>query len=629
MAVLKLNLEKKPYVPPIRLPERYQPDKWYIKEWELYKTATESWKTYWKRYGHADTECVDFSLCENLVLKNELKYFLSSCVEEKKVNLHTFTGHEGRMRHIINFANKYYPDSISILDIPHSEFIDYLLENKIIENTRMQDGKKLKANMEYVPQERKHRTVALFTHIQRVVTEYNERNTPEFKKDKWFTRNIAFVEEPSGSYKNLDFRNVEQIFIREQLKRYFYFKLKAQVSTGTAYNNLESIKVFIKWLYKNHPKETDFKNLTRDMLEEYFLWLRTKSGFSNIKLNRCVLVLKNYLEEGYQLGLEYFPDKPLILPTDYKFKKKPVADFYSDTEISRINELLLKMDPFYGKIVLFLEMLALRISDLITLTPDMISEITDEDGSAGLHKFQIKTNKAVSIYLTPDIHGLLMDQYNHSKELYGEDVKYIFATGKDTHISGSAIRGTVNKYFKENELRGDNGELLHFIPKKLRATKATKLLSTGFSSMEASKTLGHSNLQSLSYYANVTLDTVIDSLSPFIQKAQLLIENIGKTEFIDTSEFEKALPLCNGWCCRPIGLGICEHANYCLSCDLFRPDSRHLNYYSMQLEELKATLNVAKVNNNEPLVKKTLKDIENVERIINKVNELCRKTQKD
>lgn len=628
MAVLKLNLEKKPYVPPIKLSEKYQPDKWYIKEWEIYKTAEEAWKTYWKRYGHAETGCVDFSICKNDVVKNELKYFLSTCIEENNVNLHTFAEHEGRMKHIISFVNEYYPDNISINDIPHDKYVEYLLENKIIESPRMQDGKRLKANMEYAPIARKHRTVALFTHVQRVVTEYNERNTPEFKKDKWLTKNIPFVHEASGSYKNLDFRNVEQVFIREQLKRYFYFKLKAQIATGTAYSNLENIKNFTSWLYVKYPKETDFSNLTRDMLEEYFLWLRTQSGYSSHKINRCILSLKCYLEEGYQLGLECFPDKPLVLSTDYKFKKHIVADFYSDNEISRINELLLKMDPFYGKIVLFLEMFALRISDLITLTPDMITEITDEDG-AGLEKFQIKTNKSITLYLNPMVYGLLMDQCNYSKKLYGEDVKYIFATGKDTHITGGTIRNTVNKYFKENKIMGDNGKLLRFIPKKLRATKATMLLANGFSSMETRKELGHSDDRSLSYYGNVTLDSVIDNLDPFIQKAQILIENIGKTELIDTSEFEKALPLCNGWCCRPIGLGICEHANYCLSCDLFKPDSRHLNYYSMQLEELKAIYNIATINKNDLLIKKTEQDIAKLKEIIDKVKGLCRGTQED
>lgn len=383
------------------------------------------------------------------------------------------------------------------------------------------------------------------------------------------------------------------------------------------------IKTFTHWLYEYYPDHTDFSKLDRDIIEDYFGWLRIESGFTGHQINSCILNLKKFFEDGLLLEYDYFPTKPLVLITDYRFRKVTKAEFYSDEEMKRINKILPEIPTVYAIIIFCLEVLALRISDLVSLTPDMIEIVSNEEKDAGLYKYQLKTNNSISIYLVDSVHTLLMDQYEYSKETYGENVKYIFANGKDSYMAPGSINTEVNKLFYKHKVMGDNGKILRFRSHKFRATKATQLISSGFGAMEGKKALGHSGLQSLSYYANVSTDVVIDSLEPFINKAQTLIENIGKVQNINPDDFKNALPLCNGWCCRPASLGICEHANYCLSCNLFKPDIRHKNYYNIQLLELEATLELAKNSENELLEKKTLKDIKNIKKIIAKVDELC------
>lgn len=81
-------------------------------------------------------------------------------------------------------------------------------------------------------------------------------------------------------------------------------------------------------------------------------------------------------------------------------------------------------------------------------------------------------------------------------------------------------------------------------------------------------------------------------------------------------------PLCNGWCVRDVSnLGVCKKANSCLTCGLFKPSIEFLNNYEMQLQDVLATIEIARANDMEVLLKKNLKLKEDLERIIRVVKE--------
>lgn len=542
----------------------------------------------------------------------------------RNVSLYGFSDDEVRMKHIIRFINQSYPDNTSLLDVPDEDYVAFLLNNNIIKSAKAKDGTRINGNMEIVPVKRVNRTATILQRIRKVITEYHERNIPEQKKDFWVTKNFPFVKDMSTQRHNLDFKDIPQPYIKEQLKEYCYFKLKAAQKTGNIYQTLSRIKVFAKWLYEFSPEYKDFSNLDRDIIEEYLGWLRIESGFQTYQINNHILALKIFLEECLQLEYENIPTIPLILSKDYRFKRVRKVEYYSKEKMRRINAVIAEFPPVYATILYCFQVLALRMSDLMTLTPDMIQKVYDEE-DATLFRFQIKTHHSISICLEESDYMLLMDQYEESKSLYGENVKYIFADGPDSYISQLTVSRNLNKLFYDYKIMGDDGNILRFKSHKFRATKATLLIASGFGAVEGKKALGHSGLQSLSFYTSVQFQVIIDSLRPFVNKTEVLINNIGKIKDIRTEEFENALSLCNGWCCRPTSLGVCEHANYCLSCDLFKPDIRHKNYYELQLQELEATLEVSKNIKNELLEKKTLADIEKLKKIIERVDELCQK----
>lgn len=630
MAAIQLNTISLPKEAPLELEEPYSLDVWPIKDWKIYSEAPEAQKTRLEKFGYENDSFV-FSSFEPNLLKEEFKYFLSKRITDGTCSLQTILAYYSRGKHLFDYS-KEHPEIESIIDIDEASYSRFLVKSKIIKNVRVPDSSRVNVDMEECPVSRKNRTISLIDAIKTELEKYYQKDIPEQQKDYWKLKNFPFPEIKIGcTYKNLDFSQIRQTGIKNTVKNYFYFKLKT-IKPNTLYDKLRAIRIFLEWLYDKYPDITNLSSLNRTIIEEYLEYLKLEAGYQSANINRLIIQLKNFLDEGFILYSRDFPKNPLILNTDYRIKPVRNAGFYSDNEIKNINRALRDMPTLYASIVFCLETMALRISDLLTLTPSMIEECTN----VGVYKHQIrvekkvvkkqqKTGEDVEIYITEPIYKILMNMLDESKKKYGEDVKYIFASGKDTHISYSIVQHTINKLFYENNVLSDDGSLLRFKTHKFRATKATKLIEKGFGATEAAKALGHSSLQSLSYYSNITEDTLIDSLAPFLEKAEIYIRNMGKKAPNIAIETDKLLPLCNGWCCRPIGLGLCEHANKCLTCSLFKPDGRHLSYYQLQLQELEATLGAAMTTENQKLIDKTKEDIAAVKRIIKEVEQLCSK----
>ena len=87
------------------------------------------------------------------------------------------------------------------------------------------------------------------------------------------------------------------------------------------------------------------------------------------------------------------------------------------------------------------------------------------------------------------------------------------------------------------------------------------------------------------------------------------------------NDYEAPIALCNGWCVKSPTLGTCAKANHCLECNMFIPTIAHLSHYERQLHDVEATIAVAKANDMEVLLNKSLKTKESLENIIYKIRE--------
>lgn len=622
MSALKKLIPQSFPLPNFELPPPYSEDRWYVPTWDYYIAAPKSQQNYWNRCGHTKNPYIDFSICKNEYVREELKYFLYLCAEINKISLTNFSTYESRLRHLIRFVNEMCMHVHSVNEIDENAYIYYLKENMIISDVYEKSGTHVNRDMKKVDTFKKNRTLLLLGHLKKVVTDYHSRSESIWDKDIWDYKKIPFIDQAKlSNQRNLNFKSIKQQIMKQQIKTFCQNRI--QYNTISAVSKvLNHIKIFTEWLVNNYPKITSFDQLDRKILEDFFCWLRVESGKSTSYISTCILDLKNFFEIGMLLEFDPFLDTCLIVSSDYRTKKPINPEFYSDNEIKKIRETLKNIPTIYGKIIVCLIITALRSEDLLTLTP---ASIELKENIPTIRIYQGKTNTPINLCIPIGIYDLLQDQIQYNQKTYGENTKYIFANSLTTHISYSAVMKAINTAFYENNVMGDDGSILRFKTHKFRKTKATKLISYGFGSSTAAEALGHSGLRSLSYYANVNNKALIDSLEPYLKKVDILVSNIGKTQKLFDIDTNNALPLCNGWCCRPIAMGLCDHANYCLSCNMFKPDSRHLNTYCLQLEELKISLEMAKQSNNPKLVAKLEQNISNLERIIEAVKNLCQK----
>ena len=180
----------------------------------------------------------------------------------------------------------------------------------------------------------------------------------------------------------------------------------------------------------------------------------------------------------------------------------------------------------------------------------------------------------------------------------------------------------MKKALVKHNVLGRDGKPLVFGTHRFRSTKATDLISLGVEPRKVSDILGVKSLSTLSYYAAATQTSVSEHMQEYLRRESILINSIGKMDEFPLEDYENAIPLCNGWCCRPSELGICDKINACLTCSQFRPSHKHLISYKIQLSEIESTLAVAKANGYTRIIEKCLSDKEALEDIIKRLEEM-------
>lgn len=174
----------------------------------------------------------------------------------------------------------------------------------------------------------------------------------------------------------------------------------------------------------------------------------------------------------------------------------------------------------------------------------------------------------------------------------------------------------VKRAIIEHDVRGRDGKLLDFRTHRFRATKATNLINSGYDPRNVADILGQKSLSSLSYYAVATNQSLQVHMQEYLKKESILINSIGKVDEKTIEDYKNAHPLCNGWCCRPIELGVCENINACLSCPMFKPSLEHLTTYRLQLSEVESALSVAVANGFERMAEQCRSEKAALEKII-------------
>lgn len=587
----------------------YDSDIWHVCEWDLYNNATKDQQSAWISRTNIMNNTMDFTLCNIPLIREESKYFVYKLLSEKNISLRTFAEYTDRFKLLFKYVNENNCNSVLSIDVTSFESFMITTNHKaIIGNGNSVLGK------EIVPAQKQNRIISFVSTMQRSIADYIDSTKPLYERDFWYGKEIN---PETTEIANFDFSNISQPLIKHATKEYIKFKLDT-VELKTAHVFLRNIKIFAQWLANFDESISSFKDVTRDTLESYFLFLRTEAEFSQHKLNLNILHLCNIFEWGIVSENDLFPQNIIFLPEDYYFKTKRRTEFYSNEEIASLFKIAVpKLPKVYGRILLILHHGGMRISEVLRMKKDALKE---KDGKYYLSNYMYKTHRYNNIPLDDYIYNIIKQELAYGEKKY-PNAKYIFSNSDGSPISYSSFITNIKTVIIKENIFGSNGKLLEFGTHKFRATKATNLINMGEDPKIAADMLGHKSLDSLSYYAVAKNQALNEQMQEYLRKESILINSIGKMDSLAIEDYKNAVALCNGWCCKPIELGVCDKVDVCISCSLFKPSSQYLLNYKLQLADVESALIVAKENGYTRMIEKCEQQKSSLEEIIKKVEE--------
>lgn len=606
-------LTKQIELPKFNLPEPYNNDVWDITEWDYYKNASYRYKTCWKARSNVMGNKMDFSLCNSPVIREETKYFCYLLITDKKVTLSTFAEYADRFKLLFSYVNdKSYS---TVLDIDTNDYERYIGQSHKI---RTDNGSAL-IGSEVIPMKKRNRLISFVDTLKRTICDFIESSKPLIEKDYWKRKDVKGDNDNVTSYssKNLDFSTIRQSAMKKSAKDFILFKL-ASITFGAAYGYLCSIKTFCQWLYEYDENINSFAEINRDIIEDYLCFLRIETDFSQHKINKNILDLSVMFEYGILNEDKSFPSIPIFLSSDYAFKTEHRAKYYTPDEIAGIFSVIPYIPKVYGKILLILHHCGMRISEVLYLPMDCLHYSEDVPY---IKLYMYKTERNHNIPLSKAIHKIIRTEIIKNQKKH-PGAKYVFLNDDGSLINYGTFCRTIRRAIAEHNILGRDGQPLKFGTHRFRSTKATDLINLGEDAQKTADILGVSSLSTLRYYATATQTSVNEHMQEYLRKESILINSIGKMDEFNLDDYENAIPLCNGWCCKPIDLGICDKINACLTCSQFRPSMKHLTSYRLQLSELESTLAVAEANGYTRIVEKCTAEKEALQNIINRLEKM-------
>lgn len=582
--------------PDFKLPEPYSHDVWPIKKWAWYENSDEN------RTAYCNTDDVDFSICKNEYIREEIKFFLYDLIERKKIKLSSFAGYWKQVKALIRYSNSFLDSCTSLTELDSfDEFEDFIQnKDKWKKQPVIKAGTKIKAkDMKKVSNTFKSPYIKVIQRIQDLVVDFYD-DRPIFEKDVWELSKLPInLDIPdSMQISSLHFEAIPQPKIKRTIKNYVWKRLNS-VSLDTITHDISYLSFFCKWLNDAHKEISSFGLLNRSIIEDYIKYLRTEADISACVFSKKLSCLSTFLDF---CRIFHFPDTPaipLLDKDDYFIKVKYERTPYSDDEMKRIVENLKYLsNKQHARMIFCLIEIGCRISELCTLKPDSLIKKQDS------YSLRINAQKNNNPYILPisDVLAQVLEKaISVSRESFGDNVTYMFASSDKKFITKAVLDYHLKKLCVEYNILDDSGKVLHVTFHRFRTTKVSKYLQKGLDADIVSLLVGHKVKSTLKHYAKATNKELRDALQPLMDKYTLLIENAGNIAAISNTNVD-SIPLPNGRCNKNADTGICEHANHCLSCAMFVPQTQYLYVYEKELSDAEAAISVAEANNNRRLL---------------------------
>ena len=590
----------------------YKQDIWVLKEHPKFSELDEKHQ---KKIGGIK---VDFLLCRNPVLRDEMKFYLQCKLEVEKVKLFSICSKKTELYQFFEFMANIHPDVESVLTFDRNQF-----RSELVKYAEEQHGGKI---FETVYRVDKNMDWHSYLHIGRVLgqmywlpesieTFLKQEGPFDFSEDSWDIRKTPFKDKVPMYRPRyiIAFNRIKQPIIKDTAKRFIYHKLAIR-ELSTCQDYLKAINLFCEFLWSRHYEIKQLSELTRPIIEEFFEYVQNDDSLCERTKGYRIGKVREFFDSCILLDLPDQPPGRMILDADYSAHVKTMPRFFTDDELSQFNQNAYKLPLTIARMLFVLETIGMRISELSALKSDCIS--VDDAGQPYLTYFQYKTKKPNRVPISVEIQECIQSEINDAKAKFGPDAKYVFYSWTGNPVSVETFQRHLNVLSKECNFVDRAGKPLRVKSHSFRATVATNYMNIGVDPNVIRMMLGQADIRSLQYYAEASEERVHLAIAPFIEKQESMIRSIWEPQTGTSKAESSAHPLCNGECMKKDG---CNHFNACYSCSMFRPRAECLAIYKFQLQRAEESLGLAKINGMARLEEMNAELKEKLETIIRRI----------
>lgn len=562
---------------------------------------------------------------------------------------------------LANFINETYPnlEYLADLDINKAniKWIDWLVQNGInVERQENVNGKLYT---------RKTAEATFLILVYDSITKLFD-NRDEWEKDDWNVRNLekyGIKYKKSGNIHHLKFSNIENKNIRVYVKKYFKTRLLSNngFTWGTAYGSLRSISLFCEYIAKVEPTWNDFNELSRDIIEDFYLYLnyyaknnkKRKDSNPESYIQMSIFKIRSFLLDLQRYEYEIAPKKniqSLIFAQDIpKLKKKSsdnidyIPDYILEQIVSNFDNLNKEIQPIF----LIMLQTGLRISDVLELNQNCLVKLNNKYWiETDIEKTYIKGHRIPINDEIADIVAVLIDEASKNSNEHNNPERLIFVRYEGSRKGKPYLQGwvsqSINNFIRENNITDENGSVFHYKNHALRHTFAVKMLNGGADILTVQELLAHASPEMTMRYAKLLDDTkrkVFDNaikqgIFSFDESTQLKEENNNEipNDILDmlwTNHKLNAMDTPYGTCLQRAN-GRCDFAKQppCLTCNGGTPCrdlcvgafEGDIQKYEILINSTKSMIESAKIYNRLDMVKENEEILSLYENIYTKIS---------
>lgn len=459
----------------------------YLKDLPCFKKATQNQL---KHHAVQEDRYFDLMLLPNQNMREEVQKFILE--RGSRMSVISVAQEINAYNQLCEFINAKEKGLSSFREIPFEKM------ERSLKVWITQSGKKLTyATKSKIYLEKAPTDAAVIVYLRKLYHFLAPEDTrPENEKDIWDLTKMGFEvrQNPISRVKTINFKRITQSALCEETKKAIYMELQCR-AVNTVLAELCAINRFSAFLSKDYPCIVSLKDIDRDIIENYLVYLNTvvekKSFRTELKHLNKVFYLISIVLDCPELS-------DVILPCDGGKECRALYKTYSDDEITRLNQYIVQMDPQIARALIIHEKLATRISDTLTLRQDCLYKKDSED-IIKIHC--VKTGNFYEKPVDDDTVALIEASIAYTRERYGEGT-YIFVSEKhpDQPYQYSMIQYQVMSLIREYDLRDDHGKLFGFNTHMFRHTYGRKLAEMGVDDQIIAKLLGQKGTSNVNNY---------------------------------------------------------------------------------------------------------------------------------